>query len=278
MTKKFVAIIVLGMMCATVSTAQTENPVKGEQKSAVLKIHRTNKQVTMVSKTAEGKQDTTVATKTRVCDVSDEVKLARYEAKRRGEKPEGAYFNNKNKDITGRKLSRPFLEVGGGVTYAFSSKEVRPVFRGTFGWEMRYALLFADLEMSLKGFSTSNDLSEHGLREGAEASGRYNTFTGVLNGAVKLWNSSDFNSFIALFGGAGYSYAKTDGDDESIRFSSSFYQFRWQGGILAKWGFAEHWGLTGRLYVQNPSNNEHDSDQDAGKLAVGAQLGVNYSF
>jgi len=278
MTKKFVAIIVLGMMCATVSTAQTENPIKGEQKSAVLKIHRTRQAVTMVTSDAAGKKDTVTATRTRVCDVSDSVKVARYEARLAGQEAPGTYFNNTNKDITGRLLSRPYVELGGGATYAFSGNEVRPVLRLTAGWEMRYFLLFADLEFGLKGFSTSDDLSEHGIREGAEASGRYNTFTGVLNGAVKLYNSSDFNSFLAIFGGAGYTYAKTDGDSEDIRFSSSFYQLRWQGGILAKYGFNEHWGLTGRIYVQNPSNNEHDSDQDAGKLAVGAQLGLNYSF
>jgi hypothetical protein len=273
--KSFFAIVLMSMMFANVATAQTTTD---QSKSAVLKIHRTKQQVTMVTSDATGKNDTTVATRTRVCDVSDSVKLARYEAKRAGKTPEGAYFNNKNKDITGRKLSRPFLEVGGGVTYAFSSKEVRPVFRGTFGWEMRYALIFADFEFGTKGFSTSDALSEHGVREGAEVTGRYNTFTGVLNGAVKLYNSSDFNSFVALFGGVGYTYAKTDGDDESIRFSSSFYQLRWQGGIMGKWGINDHWGVSARAYVFNPSNNEHDSAQNAGKLAVGAQVALDYTF
>lgn len=275
-TAKAVAIVLMSMIASTVN-AQTVSQ-NNEQKSAVLKITRSAKQVTMVSQSADGKKDTVVATKTRVCEVSDSVKLARYEAKLKGEQPTGAYFDNHNKDITGRVLSRPFVELGGGATYAFSSKEVRPVGRLTLGWEMKSLLIFGDFELGMKGFSTSDALTEHGVREGSEATGRYNTFTGVLNGAVKLWNSDNYNSFIAIFGGAGYTYAKTDGDDESIRFSSSFYQLRWQGGVLMKYGFNSHWGLTGRIYVQNPSNNEHDSDQDAAKLAIGAQLGVNYSF
>jgi hypothetical protein len=275
-TAKAVVVVLISMMTSVVFAQTTSQ--NNEQKSAVLKITRSSKQVTMVTSDATGKVDTVVATRTRVCDVSDEVKLDRYEARLAGKEAHGAYFDNKNKDITGRKLSRPVFELGGGATYAPSNKEFRPVFRGTAGWEMRYMILFADFEFGTKGFSTSDALTDSGVREGAEVTGRYNTFTGVLNGAVKLYNSADFNSFVSLFGGAGYTYAKTDGDDESIRFSSSFYQFRWQGGILAKWGFSSHWGVSGRIYVQNPSNNEHDSDQDAGVLAVGAQLGVNYSF
>jgi hypothetical protein len=275
MTK--VAIAMLMSMAIAPVFAQAEKHESAEQKT-VIKITRNKQQVTMVTSDADGKQDTTVAVRTRVCEVSDSVKLARYEARLKGETAPGVYFDNKNKDITGRKLSRPFVELGGGGAWLFSSKEFRPVGRFTLGWESRYTLIFADFEFGTKGFSTSDDLSEHGVRKGAEAEGLYKTFSAVANGAVKLWNSDNFNSFIALYGGVGYTYAKTDGDSDDIRFGSAFYQFRWQAGLLAKYGFNSHWGLTGRLYIQNPSNNEHDSAQDAGKLAVGAQVGVNYSF
>lgn len=268
--KSFFAIVLMSMMFANVATAQTTTD---QSKSATLRITRNNKVITKTTAT-----DTVTAEKTTVNKVSDEYKLARYEARLKGEQAPGTYFDNHNKDIEGKLLSRPFVELGGGGNYLPSSKEFRPEVRLTAGWEMKPAIIFADFSLGWKGFSTSDDLSEHGLREGSEAEGRYNVFTGTLNGALKVWQDARYLSYIAIFGGAGYSYAKTDGDSEDIRFSSSFYQLRWQGGLLVKIGFNEHWGFSGRAYVFNPSNNEHDSAQDAGKLAVGAQVGVSYSF
>jgi hypothetical protein len=258
------------MFFASVATAQTTTD---QSKSATLRITRNNKVITKTTAT-----DTIVAKKTTINQVSDSFKVARYEARLKGEQAPGTYFDNHNRDIEGKLLSRPFVELGGGATYAFSSSEFRPEVRLTLGWEMKPAIIFADFSLGWKGFSTSDDLSEHGLREGSEATGRYNVFTGTLNGALKVWQDARYLSYIAIFGGAGYSYAKTDGDSEDIRFSSSFYQLRWQGGVMAKYGFNEHWGVSARAYVFNPSNNEHDSDQDAAKLAVGAQVGVSYSF
>jgi len=267
--KSFFAIVLMSMMFANVSFAQDSK----NNQSAVLKITRGNNVITKTTAT-----DTIVAKKTTINQVSDSFKVARYEARLKGEQAPGTYFDNHNKDIEGKLLSRPFVELGGGGAWLFSSKEFRPEVRLTLGWEMKPALIFADFSYSGKGFSTSDNLSEHGIREGAEATGGYNVFTGVLNGALKVWQSDRYLSHVSLFGGIGYSYAKTDGDSEDIRFSSSFYQLRWQGGLLVKIGFNEHWGFSGRAYVFNPSNNEHDSAQDAGKLAVGAQVGVNYSF
>jgi hypothetical protein len=278
MTKKFVAIIVLGMMCATVSTAQTENPVKGEQKSAVLKIHRTNKQVTMVSQSADGKKDTITATKTRVCDVSDEVKLARYEARRAGKTPETVYFDGHNKDITGRVLSRPFLELGGGLNWLFENKELRPELVLNFGWESRYFLLMATGFMSWKSFNDSDKLTDHGIVEGAEASGRYNTFGGMLGGGPKLWSSNDFNSYLALIGQVGYGYTKTDGDNTDIRFSSSFYGLKWRGFARFHYGFNSHWGVSIDAGVTNTVVNNHDSDQSKGSITGEVTATLGYSF
>lgn len=268
--KSFFAIVLMSMMFANVATAQTTTD---QSKSATLRITRNNK---VITKTTE--KDTIVAKKTRVCEVSDSFKVARYEARLAGKEAPGTYFDNHNKDIEGKLLSRPYVELGGGAAWLFSSSEFRPEIRATFGWEMKPALIFADFSFGWKGFSTSDDLSEHGLREGSEATGRYNVFTGTLNAALKVWQDARYLSYVAIFGGAGYSYAKTDGDDSEIRFSSSFYQLRWQGGVIVKVGINEHWGFSGRAYVFNPSNNEHDSDQDAGKLAVGAQVALGYTF
>lgn len=271
MTKVVVAVVAMCAMFATEVNAQTSSP-KNEQ-SAVLKVTRSNRVITKTTAT-----DTVVAQKTTINQVSDEFKVARYEARLRGEKAPGEYFDNHNRDIEGKLLSRPYVELGGGAAWLFSSSEFRPEIRATFGWEMKPALIFADFSFGWKGFSESDDLSEHGLREGSEAEGRYNVFTGTLNAGLKVWQDARYLSYIAVFGGAGYSYAKTDGDSDNIRFSSSFYQLRWQGGLLVKIGFNEHWGFSGRAYVFNPSNNEHDSAQDAGKLAVGAQVALGYTF
>lgn len=261
-TKVFFAIVLMSMI-ANVSFAQDSK----NNQSAVLRITRTNKQVTMVSQSANGKQDTEVATRTRVSEVSDEYKLARYEAKRRGEKPEGVYFDNHNKDITGRVLSRPFVELGFGGTYLFDNSEIRPELVVNAGWESRYFLLMATGFFSGKAFNSD-----------AEAGGSYHTFGGLLGGGPKLWNSNDFNSYLALIGQVGYGYTKTDGDDESIRFSSSFYGLKWRGLLRFHYGFNNHWGVSVDAGVTNTVRNHHDSDQDKGGVTAEATVTLGYSF
>ncbi len=265
--------IVLVSACVMSANAQAENPVKGEQKSAVLKITRSAKQVTMVTS-----KDTVTAVRTRVCDVSDSVKLARYEAKRRGETPETVYFDGHNKDITGRKLSRPFIELGFGGTYLFDNSEIRPELVLNAGWESRYFLLMATGYMSWKSFNSSDALTEHGLTEGAEASGRYNSFGALLGGGPKVWSSADFNTYLALIGQIGYGYCKTDGDSEAIRFSSSFYGLKWRGLLRFHYGFNNHWGLSVDAGVTNTVRNHHDSDQDKGGVTAEATVTLGYSF
>jgi hypothetical protein len=267
MTKKF-AVVALALMSVMTTEvfAQTSSQNKSNEKSAVLKIHRTNKQVTMVSETA-GKKDTVTATRTRVCDVSDSVKLARYEAKLKGEQPTGAYFDNHNKDITGKKISRPFVELGGGGTLLFDNSELRPELVVNAGWESRYFLLMATGYFSGKAFNSD-----------AEAGGSYQTFGGLLGGGPKLWSSNDFNSYLAVIGQVGYGYEKTDGDDEAIRFSSSFYGLKWRGLLRFHYGFNSHWGVSVDAGVTNTVRNHHDSDQDKGGVTAEATLTLGYSF
>lgn len=277
MTK--VAIAMLMSMAIAPVFAQAEKHESAEQnKSAVLRINRTRQQVTMVTSDATGKKDTTVATRTRVCDVADSIKLERYEAKRAGKTPETVYFDGHNKDITGRKLSRPFVEVGGGLNWLFENKELRPELVLNFGWESRYFLLMATGFMSWKSFNDSDKLTDHGIVEGAEASGRYNTFGGMLGGGPKLWSSNDFNSYLALIGQVGYGYTKTDGDAEDIRFSSSFYGLKWRGFARFHYGFNSHWGVSIDAGVTNTVVNNHDSDQSKGSITGEVTATLGYSF
>jgi hypothetical protein len=259
---RFFAIALMSVMFANVTTAQTT-----KDQSAVLKIHRTRQQVTMVTSDAAGKVDTVTAVRTRVCDVSDEVKLARYEAKRRGEKPETVYFDNKNKDIEGKKISRPFVELGFGGTLLFDNSELRPELVLNAGWESRYFILMATGYFSGKAFNSD-----------AEAGGSYHTFGGLLGGGPKLWNSANFNSYLALIGQVGYGYEKTDGDAEDIRFSSSFYGLKWRGLLRFHYGFNNHWGLSVDAGVTNTVRNHHDSDQDKGGVTAEATVTLGYSF
>jgi hypothetical protein len=260
--KSFVVMALMSVM-STVAFAQAPK----NYQSAVLRITRTNKQVTMVSKTAEGKQDTVVATRTRVCDVSDSVKLARYEARRAGKTPETVYFDNKNKDIEGKKISRPFIELGFGGTYLFDNSEIRPELVINAGWESRYFILMATGYFSGKAFNSD-----------AEAGGSYHTFGGLLGGGPKVWNSANFNSYLALIGQVGYGYEKTDGDDEAIRFSSSFYGLKWRGLLRFHYGFNNHWGVSVDAGVTNTVRNHHDSEQDKGGITVETTLTLGYSF
>ena len=132
--------------------------------------------------------------------------------------------------------------------------------------------------MSWKGFNTSTNLTANGVTEGAEATGHYTTFNATLGFAGKVWQDARYRSFIALYGDAGYGYCKTDGDNENIRFTSSFYGFVWEGGIKAKWGFSRHLGLNVDLGVGNVARNFHDSEQDMGAIALKGVLSLVYTF
>lgn len=260
MTKVVVAVVAMCAMFATEVNAQTSSP-KNEQ-SAVLKVTRSNRVITKTTAT-----DTVVAQKTTINQVSDEFKVARYEARLAGKEAPGSYFDNHNRDIEGKLLSRPFVEAGFGGTLLFDNSELRPELIVNVGWECRYFLLMATGYFSGKAFNSD-----------AEAGGSYNTFGGMLGGGPKLWSSNDFNSYLALIGQVGYGYEKTDGDAEDIRFSSSFYGLKWRGFARFHYGFNEHWGLSVDAGVTNTVRNHHNSEQDKGGITAEATLTLGYSF
>jgi hypothetical protein len=258
---KSIFALVLMSMFVNVSYAQDSTT-----KSAVLKVKRSAREVTV-----QTKDTVETYTKTRNADVSFETKKAVVDGN-------AVAFNNFNKDIEGRKLSRAFVELGGGMNYIFDGSEFRPEIRATLGWETKHTLLFVNGFMSLKGHNVSSDKTENGITEGAEAEGRYNVFGATFNAGWKLWQDARYRSYVAIYGGAGYGYCKTDGDDDAIRYTSSFYGLLYQGGVKAKWGFSEHFGLTFNAEFGNSARNFHDSEQDMNNFAIKALLGLNYTF
>ena len=271
MTKVVVAVVAMCAMFATEVNAQTSSP-KNEQ-SAVLKVTRSNRVITKTTAT-----DTVVAQKTTINQVSDEFKMARYEARLKGETAPGAYFDNENRDIEGNVLSRPFVEIGGGGSYLFSGSEFRPTLNATIGWEKKNMLIFSTFDASWKGYNVSSDLTDDGMVEGAEASGRYNSLNATLNFAYKVLQDARYMSYVAPYVGAGYGYCKTDGDSEEIRYSSSFYGFLWTAGVRGKWGLSRHVGIAVNLSVGNVARNYHDSKQDMNAIGLKGSITLGYTF
>jgi hypothetical protein len=257
--------VLMGMfsaLCLTIN-AQAQN-------AAVLDIQRSKKQVQVVVADSAA-TDTITYTRTRNNAVDFETKKAVVNG-------ESYAFDNKNKDVEGNLLSRPFVGIGGGASYLFDGNELRPSLSATIGWEKKNMLLFADFNMSWKGHNNSSDTSEDGVIKGAEVSGRYNTFAATANIGWKVWQSDRYRSYVAPFAGAGYGYCKTDGDADDVRYTSSFYGFVWQGGVIAKIGFNRHFGVGLNVHVGNAARNYHDSEQDMSAIKLGAMASLIYTF
>ena len=268
--KNFASILVkanapkmlMGMFSAlflNVNFAQAQTP-------AVLDVQRSAKKVVVTTSV-----DTTTYVKTRNNAVS-------FEQKKDVVNGEAVAFDNVNKDVEGNLLNRPFVGIGGGGSFLFSGNELHPILSATIGWEKKNMILFADFGLSMKGHNVSSDTSDDGVVEGAEAVGRYNTFTATANIGWKLWQSDRYRSYVAIYGGAGYGYAKTDGDNDDVRYTSSFYGFVWQAGLLTKIGFNRHFGLGLNLHVGNAARNYHDSEQDMSAIKIGALASLIYTF
>ena len=258
---KSIFALVLMSMFVNVSYAQDSTT-----KSAVLKVKRSSTEVTATTAT-----DTIVTTRTRNCDVA-------FDYKKESVDGNAIAFDNFNKDIEGHKLSRPFVELGFGGTYIFDGSEIRPELRAILGWETKHTLLFVNGFMSWKGYNVSDDVTENGIVEGAEATGRYNTFGAIMNMGWKLWQDARYRSYVAIYGGGGYGYCKSDGDAEEIRYTSSFYGLLYQAGVKAKWGLTQHVGLTFDVSFGNAARNFHDSEQDMNNFALKGLIGLNYTF
>lgn len=245
--------------------------INAQAQSAVLDVQRSKKQVQVVVANDSNKVDTITYVKTRNNAVS-------FATKRAFVNGESYAFNNQNKDAEGNRLSRPFLGIGGGASYLFNGSELRPTINAIVGWEKKNLIIFCDFNMSWKGYNVSSSTSDNGVVEGAEAEGNYNTFGATANLGLKVWQSDRYRSYVALYGGAGYGYAKTDGDAEEVRYTSSFYGLVWQAGVMTKIGFSKHFGLGLNLHVGNAARNYHDSEQDMSAIKLGAVANLIYTF
>jgi hypothetical protein len=269
-TKKFVvAVVAMCAMFATEVNAQTSSP-KNEQ-PATLKVIRGNKSITKI--TAE---DTITAVKTRVSEVSDRYKMSRYTMRLLGKEPVSPYFNNTTKDIEGNNLNRGFIELQGGPTLQFSGSELRLAGRVVGGWETKRMLFFANLGLSSKAHNDSDELTENGIRKGADATGAFTTYDGTLNVGLKFWQDDRYRSYVAFYLGAGYGFSKTDGEEAEVGSSNS--GFLYLGGLKGKWGVTQHLGLTCSFEFGNIVRCMHDSDQDLTNFAGKAFIGVSYTF
>lgn len=259
--------VAMGMLAAlflTVNFAQAQN-------AAVLDVQRTKKQVTVIVANDSAATDTITYRRTHNNAVDFKTKQAFVNG-------EAVAFNNVNKDVEGNLLSRPFVGIGGGASYLFDGSELRPTINAIVGWEKKNMIIFADFNMSWKGYNISSETTDNGVVEGAEADGRYNSFNATANIGWKLWQSDRYRSYVAPFAGAGYGYAKTDGDAEEVRYTSSFYGLVWQAGVMTKIGFSKHFGLGLNLHVGNAARNYHDSEQDMSAIKLGGSASLIYTF
>jgi hypothetical protein len=261
MTKKF-AVVALALMSVmtTEVTAQTSS-----QKSAVL-VSRSKSAITMTTAT-----DTVTTTRTTNDKVSFDYKKSNVDGN-----PSAIAFDNKNKDIEGKKLSRAFLALAGGANFQFSGSEFRPEGRILFGREAKSLVFFADLFLSGKKLNESEELTENGVKKGADFTGKYLDYGGKLNVGFKILQDSRYRNWLAIYAGAGYGFSKTDGDDAPAMSSNS--GFLYGGGLLGKMALNNHWGIVGQIEFGNVVRCYHDSDQDLGNFAGKLLVGVSYTF
>jgi hypothetical protein len=259
MTKKFavVALALMSVMTTEVS-AQTSS-----QKSAVL-VSRSKQVITKTTAT-----DTVSTTRT----TNDKVT---FDYKKEAVDGNAIAFDNKNKDIEGKKLSRAFIALAGGANFQFSGSEFRPEGRILLGRESKDLVFFADLFLSGKKQNESDELTDNGVRKGADFTGTYLDYGGKLNVGFKLLQDARYRNWLAIYGGAGYGFSKTDGDQAQVVSSNSGFLFG--GGILGKASLTDHWGIIGQLEFGNVVKCYHDSDQKLDNFALKALLGLSYTF
>lgn len=130
------AVVVLISMMTSVVTAQTTS-----SNMSTVTVSRARKVIDMTTS-----EDTLHTTQKRNIDVPFDYKKANVDSGNEA----AIAFDNHNRDIEGKKLSRAFIALEGGLSYQLDGAEIQPEARLLIGREAKSLVFFADLFLSGK--------------------------------------------------------------------------------------------------------------------------------